>query len=233
MRNTNWFLQKILRLENIGKAVEALKNGVKQTIECLSPQKKKRKFDNKKNHDNSVHAAASMMPVDLDPASNDDTFFAMPLVHNRVNVPLPETICHGFFDANSSSPEVPAAPPNQSYHKYTLHKPNGPLCKDIIAEDNESVLAFHSGSKGMVLDAETDGESDVEHDHTWPIANIKIKTLLVPDGTWAPPPTPIKEFNAFDDMFSATLKCNGKIQEAPSQSRALATLKDLHDTLYP
>ncbi|SJL12774.1 uncharacterized protein ARMOST_16205 [Armillaria ostoyae] len=78
------------------------------------------------------------MPIDLDPAPNDDTFFAMPLLHNRVNVPLPENACHGFFDANSFSPKVPVAAPNQSYHEYTLHKPNGPLCRDIIEEDNES-----------------------------------------------------------------------------------------------
>ncbi|KAK0219796.1 hypothetical protein IW262DRAFT_1448343 [Armillaria fumosa] len=67
----------------------------------------------------------------------------------------------------------------------------------------------------MVLDAETDGESDAEH----------IVPSLVPDETRAPPPTPIKEFNAFEDI--------GKIQEAPSMSKALAALKDLHSTLYP
>lgn len=176
------------------------------------------------------------MPIDLDPAPNDDTFFAMLLVHNRVNVPLPENVCHGFFDVNSSSSKVPAVVPSQSYHKYALHMPNGLLCKDIIEEDNESVLAFRSGSKGVVLDDETDGEYDTEHivnDHALPIANIKIKPLLVPDGTQAPPPTPIKEFNAFEDMFSTTLKHDGKRKEAPSMSKALAALKDLHDTLYP
>ncbi len=156
------------------------------------------------------------MSLDLDLAPNDDKFFTMPLVHNRANVPLPANVCHGHFNANSSSPDVPHDAPTHSYYNYVLSKPNWPSRKAVIEEDDESVLAFRSGNKGTMLDdsASSDGaESDTE--------DIEIKITL-PIRTCAPPSTPVTEVNPFEDAFSAASRRDG---EAPSINVALGSIK--------